>query len=301
MHYTGSSPAGEQAPWRSSACRTSQTYHLIPSATWGAISNNGGMSNDPACPAWLGCRADVATDAARAGAARAASTSLTPLRRGVAPRSSSRRSRRSSAAPPTRPTPPLLTCPADALRRRRVGPAGRPVPTPGHNRRRGRGLPAVLVTDAAAAAEHSTDRQRHQPGDCDRRPRRSSLPGAHARQQRAAQRTLTTPSPPLCNLPPAAPRPWSPLAAVLSREGRGRVQVAGLGINFHGPRDRARSSSPTLTWASARLLAERDPDPTMPPAPFPIPAGLEEPQAGRIVAAPRARWPHRLAAALLGR
>ena len=101
------------------------------------------------------------------------------------------------------------------------------------------------------------------------------------------------------HLPPAEPRPWYRSRRSFSAKGRGgRVQVAGLGITYTdhvtgavllanidlGFRARSLSAIPDPTGRRARAL-------------FLILAGLEEPQAGRIVAAPS----RSLAARLAGR
>ena len=101
------------------------------------------------------------------------------------------------------------------------------------------------------------------------------------------------------HLPPAEPRPWYRSRRSFSAKGRGgRVQVAGLGITYT---DRATGSvllaNIDLGFRARTMSAILDPTGRRTRALFLILAGLEEPQAGRIVAAPS----RSLAARLAGR
>ena len=101
------------------------------------------------------------------------------------------------------------------------------------------------------------------------------------------------------HLPPAEPRPWYRSRRSFSAKGRGgRVQVAGLGITYT---DRATGSvllaNIDLGFRARTMSAILDPTGRRSRALFLILAGLEEPQAGRIVAAPS----RSLAARLAGR
>ena len=101
------------------------------------------------------------------------------------------------------------------------------------------------------------------------------------------------------HLPPAEPRPWYRSRRSFSAKGRGgRVQVAGLGITYT---DRATGSvllaNIDLGFRARTMSAILDPTGRRARALFLILAGLEEPQAGRIVAAPS----RSLAARLAGR
>ena len=101
------------------------------------------------------------------------------------------------------------------------------------------------------------------------------------------------------HLPPAEPRPWYRSRRSFSAKGRGgRVQVAGLGITYT---DHATGSvllaNIDLGFRARTMSAILDPTGRRARALFLILAGLEEPQAGRIVAAPS----RSLAARLAGR
>lgn len=101
------------------------------------------------------------------------------------------------------------------------------------------------------------------------------------------------------HLPPAEPRPWYRSRRSFSAKGRGgRVQVAGLGITYT---DHASGAvilaNIDLGFRARSLSAILDPTGRRARALFLILAGLEEPQAGRIVAAPS----RSLAARLAGR
>lgn len=101
------------------------------------------------------------------------------------------------------------------------------------------------------------------------------------------------------HLPPTEPRPWYRSRRSFSAKGRGgRVQVAGLGITYT---DRASGAvllaNIDLGFRARSLSAILDPTGRRARALFLILAGLEEPQAGRIVAAPS----RSLAARLAGR
>ena len=101
------------------------------------------------------------------------------------------------------------------------------------------------------------------------------------------------------HLPPTEPRPWYRSRRSFSAKGRGgRVQVAGLGITYT---DHATGSvllaNIDLGFRTRTMSAILDPTGRRARALFLILAGLEEPQAGRIVAAPS----RSLAARLAGR
>ena len=101
------------------------------------------------------------------------------------------------------------------------------------------------------------------------------------------------------HLPPAEPRPWYRSRRSFSAKGRGgRVQVAGLGITYT---DHTTGSvllaNIDLGFRARTMSTILDPTGRRARALFLILAGLEEPQAGRIVAAPS----RSLAARLAGR
>ena len=101
------------------------------------------------------------------------------------------------------------------------------------------------------------------------------------------------------HLPPAEPRPWYRSRRSFSAKGRGgRVQVAGLGITYTDHVTGAvLLAGIDLGFRARSLSAILDPTGRRARALFLILAGLEEPQAGRIVAAPS----RSLAARLAGR
>lgn len=101
------------------------------------------------------------------------------------------------------------------------------------------------------------------------------------------------------HLPPAEPRPWYRSRRSFSAKGRGgRVQVAGLGITYTDHVTGAvLLADIDLGFRARSLSAILDPTGRRARALFLILAGLEEPQTGRIVAAPS----RSLAARLAGR
>jgi len=101
------------------------------------------------------------------------------------------------------------------------------------------------------------------------------------------------------HLPPAEPRPWYRSRRSFCAKGRGgRVQVAGLGITYTDHVTGAvLLANIDLGFRTRSLSAILDPTGRRARALFLILAGLEEPQAGRIVAAPS----RSLAARLAGR
>ncbi len=101
------------------------------------------------------------------------------------------------------------------------------------------------------------------------------------------------------HLPPAEPRPWYRSRRSFSAKGRGgRVQVAGLGLTYTDHVTGAvLLANIDLGFRARSLSAILDPTGRRARALFLILAGLEEPQAGRIVAAPS----RSLAARLAGR
>ncbi len=101
------------------------------------------------------------------------------------------------------------------------------------------------------------------------------------------------------HLPPAEPRPWYRSRRSFSAKGRGgRVQVAGLGLTYTDHVTGAvLLADIDLGFRARSLSAILDPTGRRARALFLILAGLEEPQAGRVVAAPS----RSLAARLAGR
>ena len=101
------------------------------------------------------------------------------------------------------------------------------------------------------------------------------------------------------HLPPAEPRPWYRSRRSFSAKGRGgRVRVAGLGLTYTDHVTGAvLLADIDLGFRARSLSAILDPTGRRARALFLILAGLEEPQAGRVVAAPS----RSLAARLAGR
>ena len=160
--------------------------------------------------------------------------------------------------------------------------------------------PTALATDAAAAATETTPetasdiapetepaQQAEQPAqDTDADPAPAS---ATPRNEVA----LAAP----VHLPPAEPRPWYRSRRSFSAKGRGgRVQVAGLGLTYTDHVTGAvLLADIDLGFRARSLSAILDPTGRRARALFLILAGLEEPQAGRIVAAPSRSLSARLA------
>ena len=146
--------------------------------------------------------------------------------------------------------------------------------------------PAALTTNAAAAAETTPDTV------SDVAPETAPVNTAGNTRNEV---TLAAP----VHLPPAEPRPWYRSRRSFSAKGRGgRVQVAGLGITYTDHVTGAvLLADIDLGFRARSLSAILDPTGRRARALFLILAGLEEPQAGRIVAAPS----RSLAARLAGR
>ena len=166
--------------------------------------------------------------------------------------------------------------------------------------------PTALATDTAAAAETAaetvsdvapetapaTQAGPDQPAQ-ELTPANSAATNANS----ATRNDLVVAAP--VHLPPAEPRPWYRSRRSFSAKGRGgRVQVAGLGITYTDHVTGAvLLGGIDLGFRARTLSAILDPTGRRARALFLILAGLEEPQAGRIVAAPS----RSLAARLAGR
>ena len=173
--------------------------------------------------------------------------------------------------------------------------------------------PAALATDAAAAAQTATETvsdiapetapakqatleqpaQELTPANSANTTANSAATNANS----ATRNDLVVAAP--VHLPPAEPRPWYRSRRSFSAKGRGgRVQVAGLGITYTDHVTGAvLLADIDLGFRARSLSAILDPTGRRARALFLILAGLEEPQAGRIVAAPS----RSLAARLAGR
>ena len=168
--------------------------------------------------------------------------------------------------------------------------------------------PAALATDAAGATETAAETasdiatQTTAPAKqaAPEQPAQELTPanGANTTGNSAATNANNTLAAPV-HLPPAEPRPWYRSRRSFSAKGRGgRVQVAGLGLTYTDHVTGAvLLGGIDLGFRARSLSAILDPTGRRARALFLILAGLEEPQAGRIVAAPS----RSLAARLAGR
>ena len=245
--------------------------------------------------------ADVTTDAARAGAERAASTPAHTSDEAPAQRSAlssfeeilSGATHEADAPTTDTPAETLADDSAQDLQETLVSS------TPLVATDEAEASPAALATDAAAAAETASETvsdiapETATPQAAPQQPSQELTPA-----NRAATNTNNAVAAPV-HLPPAAPRPWYRSRRSFSAKGRGgRVQVAGLGITYTDHVTGAvLLADIDLGFRARSLSAILDPTGRRARALFLILAGLEEPQAGRIVAAPS----RSLAARLAGR
>lgn len=159
--------------------------------------------------------------------------------------------------------------------------------------------PAALTTDAAGATETAADTVIDVAPET--APAKQAAPEQPAQEltpaNSATRNDLVVAAP--VHLPPAEPRPWYRSRRSFSAKGRGgRVQVAGLGITYTDHVTGAvLLGGIDLGFRARTLSAILDPTGRRARALFLILAGLEEPQLGRIVAAPS----RSLAARLAGR
>ena len=252
--------------------------------------------------------ADVTADAARAGAKRAASTPAHTSDEAPAPRSAlssfeeilSGTTHEADSPTADETTETLADDGAQDLQETLVSS------TPLVTTDEAEASPAALTTDAAAAAQTTAETA------SDIAPE-TATPQA-APQQPAQELTPANSTNTTCNsaatnatnavaapvhLPPAEPRPWYRSRRSFSAKGRGgRVQVAGLGLTYTDHVTGAvLLANIDLGFRARSLSTILDPTGRRARALFLILAGLEEPQAGRIVAAPS----RSLAARLAGR
>ena len=252
--------------------------------------------------------ADVTADAARTGAERAASTPAHTSDEAPAQRSALSsfeeilRGTTHEADAPTADTPAetLADDGAQDLQETLVSP------TPLVTTDEAEATPAALTTDTAEPTETAAETA------SDIAPETSAPqaePEQHAQELTPANSANTTGNSAATNannavaapihLPPAEPRPWYRSRRSFSAKGRGgRVQVAGLGLTYTDHVTGAvLLANIDLGFRARTLSAILDPTGRRARALFLILAGLEEPQAGRIVAAPS----RSLAARLAGR
>lgn len=157
--------------------------------------------------------------------------------------------------------------------------------------------PAALATDAAAGTtpETASDIATQTAVPTEQPAQDTDADPAPASATPRNEITLAAP----VHLPPVEPRPWYRSRRSFSAKGRGgRVQVVGLGLTYTDHVTGAvLLANIDLGFRARSLSAILDPTGRRARALFLILAGLEEPQAGRIVAAPS----RSLAARLAGR
>ena len=252
--------------------------------------------------------ADVTADAARTGAERAASTPAHTSDEAPAQRSAlssfeeilSGTTHEADAPTADTPAETLADDGAQDLQETLVSP------TPLVTTDEAEATPAALTTDTAEPTETAAETA------SDIAPETSAPqaePEQHAQELRPANGAAPNTNSAATNannavaapvhLPPAEPRPWYRSRRSFSAKGRGgRVQVAGLGLTYTDHVTGAvLLANIDLGFRARSLSAILDPTGRRARALFLILAGLEEPQAGRIVAAPS----RSLAARLAGR
>ena len=246
--------------------------------------------------------ADVTADAARTGAERAASTPAHTSDEAPAQRSAlssfeeilSGTTHEADAPTADETTETLTDDGAQDLQETLVSP------TPLVTTDEAEATPAALTTDTAEPTETAAETA------SDIAPEtataKQAAPEQHAQELMPANGAATNPNNPVAapvHLPPAEPRPWYRSRRSFSAKGRGgRVQVAGLGLTYTDHVTGAvLLAGIDLGFRARSLSAILDPTGRRARALFLILAGLEEPQAGRIVAAPS----RSLAARLAGR
>lgn len=240
--------------------------------------------------------ADVTADAARTGTERAASTPARTSDEVPAQRSALSSFEEILSGTTHEADAPTASDGAQDLQETLVSP------TPLVVTDAAEATPAALATDAAAAAETTPDTVSDIATQTDA-PAQQAEPEQPAQELTPANtasntRNEVTLAAPV-HLPPAEPRPWYRSRRSFSAKGRGgRVQVAGLGLTYTDHVTGAvLLADIDLGFRARSLSAILDPTGRRARALFLILAGLEEPQAGRIVAAPS----RSLAARLAGR
>ena len=249
--------------------------------------------------------ADVTADAARTGAERAASTPAHTSDEAPAQRSAlssfeeilSGATHEADAPATDTPAETLADDGAQDLQETLVSS------TPLVTTDEAEATPAALTIDAAGATETVSDvapetAPAKQAGPDQPAQELTPANGANTTGNSAATNTNNALAAPV-HLPPAEPRPWYRSRRSFSAKGRGgRVQVAGLGITYTDHVTGAvLLANIDLGFRARTLSAILDPTGRRARALFLILAGLEEPQLGRIVAAPS----RSLAARLAGR
>ena len=258
---------------------------------------------------------DVTADAARTGAERAASTPTHTSDEAPAQRSALSSFEEILSGATHEADAPIADTPAETLADDGAQDLQETLvsSTPLVTTDEAEATPAALATDTAAAAETAADTvidvapetapttqaepeqpaQELTPANSANTTGNSAATNANS----ATRNDLVVAAP--VHLPPAEPRPWYRSRRSFSAKGRGgRVQVAGLGITYTDHVTGAvLLANIDLGFRARSLSAILDPTGRRARALFLILAGLEEPQVGRIVAAPS----RSLAARLAGR
>ena len=243
--------------------------------------------------------ADVTTDAARTGAERAASTPTHTSDEAPAQRSALSSFEEILSGTTHEADAPTTDTPAETLADDGAQDPQETLvsdgPLPPQNE--AEATPAALATDAAAGITPETASDIAT---------QTAAPTEQPAQDAVADPTPASATPrndlalaAPAHLPPVEPRPWYRSRRSFSAKGRGgRVQVAGLGLTYTDHVTGAvLLADIDLGFRARSLSAILDPTGRRARALFLILAGLEEPQAGRIVAAPS----RSLAARLAGR
>ena len=252
--------------------------------------------------------ADVTADAARTGAERAASTPTHTSDEAPAQRSALSSFEEILSGATHEADAPIADTPAETLADDGAQDLQETLvsSTPLVTTDEAEATPATLATDAAeatetaaetvsdVASETATPQAAPEQHAQELTPANSAAPNTNS----AATNANNAVAAPI-HLPPAEPRPWYRSRRSFSAKGRGgRVQVAGLGITYTDHVTGAvLLADIDLGFRARSLSAILDPTGRRARALFLILAGLEEPQAGRIVAAPS----RSLAARLAGR
>ena len=253
--------------------------------------------------------ADVTADAARTGAERAASTPAHTSDEAPAQRSALSSFEEILSGATHEADAPIADTPAETLADDGAQDLQETLvsSTPLVTTDEAEATPAALTTDTAEATETATETVSDIAPET--APAKQAGPDQPAQELTPANSANTTGSSAATNannaltapvhLPPAEPRPWYRSRRSFSAKGRGgRVQVAGLGITYTDHVTGAvLLANIDLGFRARSLSAILDPTGRRARALFLILAGLEEPQAGRIVAAPS----RSLAARLAGR
>ena len=245
--------------------------------------------------------ADVTADAARTGAERAASTPAHTSDEAPAQRSALSSFEEILSGVTHEADAPIADTPAETLADDGAQDLQETLvsSTPLVTTDEAEATPAALATDTAAATETTAETVSDIAPET--APAKQAEPEQPAQEltpaNNAARNDLVVAAP--VHLPPTEPRPWYRSRRSFSAKGRGgRVQVAGLGITYTDHLTGAvLLANIDLGFRARSLSAILDPTGRRARALFLILAGLEEPQAGRIVAVPS----RSLAARLAGR